>query len=63
MSAVLVRIALRYLTGALVSYGFLSPEIGAELAMDPDVALALGAGIAAATESLYALAKRMGGKT
>lgn len=57
---VISRIAARYLSGALVSYGAVSPEVGAKLAMDPDVALVLGAIISVVTESVYAWAKRKG---
>ena len=60
MSAVITRIILRYLSGLLVGYGVLPQEVGAELAMDPDVALVLGGIIAAATEAAYAWAKRKG---
>ena len=42
MVAVLSRIIARYLSGALVAYGVLPPEVGAELALDPDVALVRG---------------------
>ena len=58
--AVISRIIARYLSGALVSYGAVSPEVGADLAMDPDVALVLGAIIGAATEGIYTWAKKMG---
>lgn len=63
MTAVWTRIIARYLSGALVSYGVIPHEVGADLAMDPDVALVLGAIIGAATEGLYALAKRWGWTT
>jgi hypothetical protein len=62
-AAVFVRIFARYASGALVSYGVVSPEVGAELAMDPDVALVLGAIIGAATEWAYAFAKARGWTT
>lgn len=58
--AVVSRIIARYLSGALVSYGAVSPEVGADLAMDPDVALVLGAIIGAATEGIYTWAKKRG---
>jgi hypothetical protein len=63
MTPVIVRILAWYLSGALVSYGVIPHEVGADLAMDPDVALVLGAIIGAATEGLYALAKRWGWTT
>ena len=58
--AVVSRIVARYLSGALASYGLVSPEVGAELAMDPDVALVLGAIIGAVTEGIYAWVKQRG---
>jgi hypothetical protein len=60
---VIARIVLRYASGALVAYGFIPQEVGAELAMDQEVALILGAGIGIATEGLYAFAKRKGWAT
>lgn len=60
---VIARIILRYVSGALVAYGFIPVEAGAELAMDPDVALVIGAALGAATESVYAWVKARGGKT
>lgn len=63
MQAVILRIAMRYLSGALVSYGVIPHDVGAELAMDPDVALVLGAIIGAATEAGYAFAKKRGWAT
>ena len=63
MSAILARIVARYLAGALVAYGLIPHEVGQELAMDPDVALVLGAAISAVTEAVYAIAKRKGWTT
>ncbi len=63
MIPVIVRILARYLSGALVSYGVIPHEVGADLAVDPDVALVLGAIIGAATEGIYAFAKRRGWTT
>jgi len=63
MTPVIVRILARYLSGALVSYGIIPHEVGADLAVDPDVVLVLGAIIGAATEGIYALAKRWGWAT
>ena len=63
MTAVITRIILRYLSGLLVGYGVLPQEVGAELAMDPDVALVLGGIIGAATEGFYAFAKQRGWAT
>jgi hypothetical protein len=63
MTGILARIVARYLSGALVAYGVVPHEVGADLAMDPDVALVLGAIIGAATEGIYAWAKRQGWAT
>ena len=63
MSAVITRIVLRYLSGLLVGYGALPHEVGSQLAVDPDVALVLGAIIGAATEGFYAWAKKKGWAT
>lgn len=60
MTAVIARIVLRYLSGALVAYGVIPHEVGAEIAMDPDLALILGGVIGAATEAFYALAVKRG---
>ncbi len=58
--APLARIVLRYLVGAaFVS----SPEIGKQLAADPDVIAFVAAGIGVAVEAAYAWAKKRGGKT
>ena len=42
MIAVLSRIAARYVAGALVAYGLIPSEMADQLALDPDVALAIG---------------------
>ena len=63
MTPVIVRILARYLAGALVSYGVIPHEVGADLAVDPDVALAIGFALTAFTEGAYALAKRLGWAT
>lgn len=63
MTPVIVRILARYLAGALVSYGVIPHEVGADLAVDPDVALVLGAIIGAATEAGYAFARKRGWTT
>lgn len=60
MTAVIARIVLRYLSGALVAYGVIPHEVGAEVAMDPDLALILGSAIGAVTEGFYALAVKRG---
>lgn len=60
MVPVLSRIIARYVSGGLMTIGVLSPDLAQEFAMDPDVALVLGAIIGAATEAVYAWAKRKG---
>jgi hypothetical protein len=70
----IIRIALRYLAGALVTYGLVPADIAQELANDPDVigvvldgvnwlAVAGGTGLAAAIEWAYRLAKKHGWAT
>ncbi|MFN7002169.1 MAG: hypothetical protein ACK4NW_01920 [Roseinatronobacter sp.] len=63
MTAVITRIILRYLSGALVAYGLVTQEVAAELVLDPDLALAIGAAIGAATEGIYSVAKSRGWTT
>ena len=60
---VISRIALRYVSGALVAYGLIPAETGAQLAVDQEVALVIGAALGAATEAVYAWVKTRGGKT
>jgi len=61
------RIILRVIAGILIGRGWLSPEDGALLSSDPDLALliegAVGAVILSATEYFYYLAKRWGWAT
>lgn len=63
MSMVIARIVLRYLSGALVAYGWLDHGMAEQIALDPDLAIALGALIGVASEALYLVAKRNGGAT
>ncbi len=63
MVAIVSRIVARYLAGALVAYGLIPHDLGQELAMDPDVAIAIGAALTIVTEALYAFAKRKGWAT
>lgn len=64
MTAVLIRIGLRYGAGFLVAKGLLAPDMGPQLAGDVDVqaALELAAGVAigAASEVCYFLARKFG---
>ncbi|MDG3089241.1 hypothetical protein P7F88_25595 [Vibrio hannami] len=54
------RIALRYVVGAGVIG---SPQIGAALAQDPDLVMALSLAIGGVVEVIYVRAKKNGGKT
>ena len=67
MSAVVVRIALRWLAGFLVAKGWFAPEDGLWLQTDPDVAMlgqmALGAGVGLLAEAWYAAARKLGWAT
>lgn len=69
-----IRIALRYLAGALVGAGVFTPDLASQLANDPDVIqivteavnwslIAGGAVIGAVTERVYAFAKSRGWAT
>lgn len=60
---VIVRIAMRYGSGALVAFGMFAPETAAMIAGDPDVAILLGAFIGFVTEALYVSARKHGGPT
>jgi hypothetical protein len=60
MIPVISRIIARYVSGGLMTIGVLSPDLASEFAMDPDVALVLGGIIGAATEAVYAWAKKKG---
>lgn len=67
MTGVIVRIALRYVAGALVSYGVLAPDDAAVITGDPELEQALvvaaGAVIGFATEVAYRLARKLGWAT
>ena len=58
MTGPIARIALRYGVGLV-----LGMHVGDMLAGDPDVVMIAAAGIGAATETAYALAKRKGWTT
>ena len=64
MTAVVTRILLRYISGALVVRGLLGADDGSMFANDPDVAMALetglGLAVGAATEGWYYLARKWG---
>lgn len=59
----ITRIVLRYVAAALVTYGLLPKEVGAQLAVDPDLIAIVGLGIGALVEFGYALAKKRGWAT
>ena len=61
MIPVIARIAACYIAGALVAYGLM--EHPDALAIEPDLAILIGASIGALTEGVYALAKRWGWTT
>lgn len=61
MIAPLSRIAARYIAGALVTYGLVTPADAALL--QPEIVIAVGAMIGAAVEAAYALAVRKGWTT
>jgi hypothetical protein len=60
MSAVIARIACRYIAGALIAKGFLDAGTGDTLASDPDILMMVGMGLGLATEGAYALARKFG---
>jgi hypothetical protein len=60
MTAVIARIACRYIAGALIAKGFLDAGTGDTLATDPDVLMLVGLGIGLATEGAYAVARKLG---
>lgn len=64
MSAVVIRILLRYAAGFLVAKGLVSTDMGADLASDPDVMalieMGVGAVIVAGTEAWYYFARKLG---
>lgn len=63
MNPAYVRVGLRYLAGYLVLKGVLPEEIARIIEEDPELAAAVGVGIAAVVEWLYAKAKKLGWRT
>lgn len=57
MNAIIIRILLRYFAAFLIAKGFISPDFGAVLTGDPDIAMAVevGAGtiVGAASEAWH----------
>jgi hypothetical protein len=60
MAAVISRIALRYIAGALIAKGYLDAGTGDTLASDPDLLMLTGLAIGVVTEGAYALARKYG---
>ena len=50
------RIILRYLAAALVTYGIVPVDVGAQIATDPDLIALLGLTLATLVELIYTLA-------
>jgi len=63
MTAVLARIALRYIAAALVTAGYLDADLGQQIGADPDLIMLAGFGLGAGVEMAYAAAKRLGWAT
>jgi preprotein translocase subunit Sec61beta len=59
----IARIILRYVAAALVTYGLVPLEVGAQIAVDPDLIAVLGLALGAMVEIGYALARRRGWAT
>lgn len=66
MTAVVARIVLRYVAGALVIKGLIPEDTGTQIASDADLLgileTGLGLGIGALTEGWYYLARKFGWK-
>lgn len=63
MQMVYARILLRYLSGVLMTAGYLDAQLADMVAVDPDLLMLVGAAIGAGTEGLYAVARRLGWAT
>ena len=57
----LARIVLRYLSGALVAFGWFAPEQASQFVNDPDVLVLVAAGVGALIEAWYVFARKHGG--
>lgn len=64
MTPIIVRIALRYIAGALVFKGLIDSDMGTQLASDPDLSnlvnVAIGLVAGSVSEAWYWLARRFG---
>lgn len=58
MTAPLIRIFLRYLSGFLIAKGILGAEY--DLSADPELVTLIGVAIGAITEAFYIAARRLG---
>lgn len=67
LTPVITRIILRYFSGALVAWGFASPDVGPEIVADADLQTLLtvivGLALGALSEIWYRRARREGGPT
>ncbi len=63
MTAVLARIALRYLAAGLVTAGYLDSDLGQQIGADPDILILVGGAIGLAVEMAYAAARKLGWAT
>ena len=63
MNPAFIRIGLRYLAGYLVLKGIVPEDVADMIAHDPELAVAVGALIAAMVEGAYGLARKMGWRT
>jgi len=57
------RIILRYVAAALVTYGIVPIDVGAQIAVDPDLIAIMGLALGALVEIGYTLARRRGWAT
>lgn len=60
MTSVFARIIARYISGAMMAYGFIGAEMAETMATDPDIILAIGAALGIIAEGAYALATKKG---
>jgi hypothetical protein len=63
MIAPIARILLRYVAAALVTYGLIPQEVGAQIAVDPDLLTLAGVALGSIVEVGYVLARRLGWAT
>lgn len=63
MNPAFIRIGLRYLAGYLVLKGIIPEDVADMIAHDPELAVAVGALIAAVVEGAYGMAKKLGWRT